>query len=70
MYYFCFTYEGKMCSGEISQAFLLLGVTFVTVSWATDILSFVTVSLPISSLGGKCDSLVALAEQKRNPCNH
>ena len=45
MYYFCFTYEGKMCSGEISQAFLLLGVTFVTVSWATDILSFVTVSL-------------------------
>ena len=36
--------------------------TFVTVSWATGILSFVTVSLPISSLGGKCDSLVALAE--------
>lgn len=35
---------------------------FLTVSRATDILSFVTVSLLISLLGRKCDSLVALAE--------
>lgn len=52
-----------MCSGEIITGIPLAGIEkFLTVSWATDILSFVTVSLLISLLGRKCDSLLALAE--------